>query len=393
MSGSALFGIVVTVVTVFVSVCIGLLATVVSVALPIGIMWFVYQQVRDGKATVVVSGPFAHVLASAAGSSSGSPTGSSAAASPAFAASGPQFVKRTRCRACGAPKVQRSFNAYVYCDFCGLLVDWDFQACLADKRSRLPGPTYEALLRSLHPKLAAARTADDRVAYRAAQVTIFDAYATACPAALPPRIGDPAYRKRLVVWQAESQADLDFDPEVAASLARQSAAVTALVWDRQNPFAPKIQPGSFDSLLDAVLAHQVTTTERLAAGGWLERHPDHVTAELFRHIGVSALVQGWMPFLKDGEANRVLARTGLKGEYDEVVPQTLRTGQCPSCGAGMQVVEGAKRVLCVSCGHLAGTGVGTVACHGCAAPVSLPEHGSLYACPHCEAELRMMRHG
>ncbi len=380
MNQSALLGIAFTLLSVCFSACVGLLAVGVSLAVPVGILWIIYKQVRDGKGTLVVSGPLVSALAA-----SGPP--------PAQRPPGPQFVKRTRCRSCGAPKVQRSLNAYVYCDFCGLLIDWDFQACLADKRSRLPGPTYEALLRSLQPKLGAARAAGDRDAYRAAQRTIWEAYATACPAALPPRVGDPAFRKRLVDWQADSQTDLDFDPEVAASFARQNAAVTNLAWDRQNPFQPKIQPGSFDVLLDAVLAHQLTTTERLEAGGWLARHPDQPTAELFRHIGVSALVQGWIPYFQGGETERVLTRTGLKGEYDEVALPKLQSGPCPSCGAALQVVEGAKRVLCESCGHLAGVGTGTIACHGCSAPITLPEHGSLFSCPNCEAELRMMRHG
>ncbi len=372
---SALISIVITLFTLLFSAFIALVAGVISLAVPLCILWFVWKRVQEGKATLVVSGPLAAVLAA------------QAAPKPA----GPQFVKRTRCRSCGAPKVQRSLNAYVYCDFCGLLIDWDFQACLADKRSRLPGPTYEALMRSLAPKLSAAKAANDRDAYRAAQLTIWEAYATACPAALPPRVGDPAFRKQLVAWQADSQTDLDFDPEVAASFARQNAAVATLAWDRQNPFQPKVQPGSFDNLLEAVLAHQRTTTDKLEAGGWMARHPDHPTVELFQHMGVSALVQGWIPCFKEGETERVLVKTGLKGDYDELQPQALRSGPCPSCGAGLQVVEGAKRVLCQSCGHLAGAGTGTLACHGCNAQVTLPEQGNLFNCPHCEAELRMMR--
>ncbi len=378
MSQSALFALVVTAISLLFSACVGLLAFGASLAVPALIMWFVYRLLRDGKRTVII--------AESAGQRQ------VPAVSPPTPPA-PQFVKRTRCRSCGAPKVQRSLYAYVYCDFCGLLVDWDFQACLADKRSRLPGPTYEALLRSLGPKLSAAKAVNDRDAYRAAQLTLWDAYATACPAALPPRVGDPAFRKRLVAWQAASQTDLDFDPGVAAAFERQNAAVATLAWDRRNPFKPVIQPGSFDVLLDAVLGLQQTSTDQLEAGGWLERHPDHPTAELFRHIGISALVQGWIPFFQDGETDRILQKTGLKGEYDQVTAQKLVSGPCPSCGAALEVVEGAKRVLCVACGHLAGVGSGSLACHGCGAMVQLPEQGSLFACPHCEAELRMMRHG
>lgn len=379
MDTPSLVALIVTVVSLLFTAAVTLVVTVISVALPLGILWFVFKQVKDGKRTVFVSGPLVDAVVR------------QQSRSPAPA--GPQLVKQTRCTSCGAPKVQRSLHAYVYCDFCGLLVDWDFQAALADTRSRLPGPTYEALIRSLQPKLTAAKAANDRGAYQAAQQTIWEAYATACPAALPPRIGDPAFRKRLVAWQAASQTDLDFDPAVGAARARQDAAVTALAWDRSDPFHPKIQPGSFDSLLDAVVAHQVASTEALEAGGWLEKHPDHPSAELFQHIGLSALVQGWLPYFKAGEPDRVLTKTGLKGSYHEVTTHPVKSGPCPSCGARIEAVEGAKRVLCESCGHLAGVGTGTIPCHGCATPITLPEVGNLFACPSCDAELRMMRVG
>lgn len=365
---------VVAIVTLVFSLGITLVVFLVSLAVPLTVLWLIWRQVRSGKATLVLSGPLV-----------------AAAAAAAPAPSGPIFVKRSRCRACGAPKVQRSLNAYVYCDFCGLLMDWDFQACLADRRSRLPGPTYEALLRSLGPKLQAAKEAGDREAYRAVQLQLWEAYATACPAALPPRIGDPAFRRRFVAWSADAQLEQDLDPGTGASFERQQAQVRALSWDRANPFQPKIQPGSFDALLEAVLAHQAGVCGLLEARGLLERHPDHPTAELFQHIGVSALVQGWIPYFKEGETERVLVRTGLKDEYDEVAPPKTLSGPCPSCGAPLEAVEGAKRVLCYACGHLAGVGTGTLPCHGCGAPVTLPDQGSLFACPNCEAELRLFR--
>lgn len=378
---SSVVGLVVSVVITLVFAVVMLVTVLLSVAFPLFLLWFVYRRIASGQATVVVSGPLVDLAMA---------QGARAAAPPAPA--GPTFVKRTRCPACGAPKVTRSLNAYVYCDFCGHLVDWDFQACLADKRSRLPGPTYEALLRSLGPRLAAARATGDRAGYRAIQVEIWQAYATACPAALPPRLGDPAYRARLVDWQADAQTEQDLDPSCAASFERQQASVQRLQWDRANPVQPRVQPGSFDVLLDAVLAHQDTVTRRLEATGLLERHPDQPSAELYRHIGVSALVQGWIPFFKPGETERVLEKTGLKDVYDEVPPPRVESGPCPSCGAPLQVVEGAKRVLCHGCGHLAGVGTGTLPCHGCGSPITLPSTGSLVACPSCAAELRLMRH-
>ncbi len=38
-----------------------------------------------------------------------------------------EFVKQVSCPACGAPKRLPSKTAYLYCDHCGALVDYDFR--------------------------------------------------------------------------------------------------------------------------------------------------------------------------------------------------------------------------------------------------------------------------
>ena len=43
------------------------------------------------------------------------------------------FVKRVNCRKCGAPKLLPSATAYLYCDFCGTLMDYDFRLANAKK--------------------------------------------------------------------------------------------------------------------------------------------------------------------------------------------------------------------------------------------------------------------
>jgi predicted RNA-binding Zn-ribbon protein involved in translation (DUF1610 family) len=304
---------------------------------------------------------------------------------------GPTLVKRTTCRFCGSPKVTRSLSAYVYCDYCGELIDWDFQAALADRRSKLPGPAYEQLLARMRPRLEAARSAKDAKAYEAVQVEIWEAYAKACPAALSPRIGDAAWRKRWIAYTAAHTTACDLDPDCKALFDVQSAATAALQWDRSDLFSPKAVPHTFWPLLDAVSRYQRACASRSTAAGLLERHPDRPTEEMLVRIGTSAFAQGWIPFLSKADADALLDKTGLSGEYVKPEPMALKSGPCPSCAAPLQVVEGAHRVLCEACGHLAGVDGSSLPCHGCGTKVQLPSSGSLFKCPSCDAELRMMR--
>ena len=177
-----------TLVGVVVSLCLGLGTTLLSLAVPVAVAFFVYRAWSRGG--LVVTTPAFVTTGGALGAST----------TPAAPAGG--FVKRCTCRFCGSPKVTPSKSAYVFCDYCGELIDFDFQAALADKRSKMPGPAYEALIRQMTGELERARSAGDRAAFQAVQERIFEGYVKHCPAAVSPRIGDPTYRARFVKWSA-----------------------------------------------------------------------------------------------------------------------------------------------------------------------------------------------
>ena len=364
MDGSIIGAVIALVITVF-SILFSIVVTLVALFVPMAVMgagvWFFLQAQKQGPRAV------------------------------ALAPAGPLRVKRGACPGCGAPKVRRSTFAYVYCDFCGELYDFDFQACLADKRSRLPGPAYEGLVRGFQPELDRLRGLDDRAGYQAVQERIFKAYADACPAALSPRIGDPDYKARYAHHAAACQTAAEFDPEAKAAFAAQQQAVGLLTWDRSNPLSPRARPETFWPMIDAVFASQYAAQAAHTSAGVINQHPDHASPEVQLRIGLSLLVQGWLPFVSGEDGQKLIERADLKDEYVEVEPAPTHSGPCPCCGAPLEVVEGAKRVLCPACGHLAGVGNGTVRCHGCGAPATLPEGSSLFKCGSCEAELRLMR--
>ena len=242
--------------------------------------------------------------------------------------------------------VRKLKSADVYCDFCGLLMDWDFQAALADKRSKQPGPTYEAIIQQLQPALTAAHPGSH--------------FCGAVHRMERPLSGPPGSRP-------DNGRDV---PGSAGS-------------HRGSPLGPHTLDVAANS------ARHV-----LAIDGFRDRPPDRhhrAAGVLFRKIGLSAMVQGWLPYVPPSDSEKLLALAGLDGEYVELQPQTLRTGPCPHCDAPIEAADGAIRVLCHSCGHMVGAGCGVLECHGCGGSVEVPVGTNLFDCPHCEAELRMMR--
>lgn len=379
----ALFSLVFTIVMV----CAGLFTTVLSVVVPVAVIVLVIRRIASGQATVVVGGPRVVVrspILNALAASTSTP------AAPGVDDRG-EYVKRCTCPACGAANATPSKNAYLYCEYCGEMMDFDFQAAIADKRSKLPGPAYEAIVRRHQGALNAAKAAGDTARYEQLQAEIFDAYCEHCPAALSPRIGDPRYRASFVAYSAKSATLTAFDPKTSAATARQQAAVSALVWDRSRGQA-RVTSDSFWRLFDEVLQVQESTNELIERHDLLAEHPDRPSRDVMRRIALSLMLQGWMPYLERRDSEKLLDETGLRGEYVHVPPpSSSRQGSCPSCSTQLEVVEGAKRVVCHACGHMVGVDSGELRCHGCATPMVVPEQGNVFHCPSCDVELKRMR--
>lgn len=259
----------------------------------------------------------------------------------------PRFLRAT-CSTCGAPRTRPSPTAYVYCDACGGLVDYDFAMV---REVQQPGPAYERLHAQLAPELAAARERADQDAYRAVQRRLYDAWLEACPNAAPVRIKDPAYRAAFVAAGAEARVVADFDDEARAREAAMHAAIGQLQF---LSVAGKIRVPTerFHALAAAYFDYEACCDQLFALRGVYALHPDGASRELQRRIGYSAFVQGWLAMLDEADAAALIARTGLAREYVSADPPATRPATCSQCNAPLVIVDGARRIVCEHCGRL-----------------------------------------
>ena len=262
---------------------------------------------------------------------------------------------------------------------------------MASPASAPPGPKYEEIVRTLQPELDLAKAQGDRRRYAAAQAKIYDEYVSACPAAVPPRVGDPAYRNAFVVHTAISMMEQAFDPRTAQATKEMTEATARLAWDRQSARAPKVTPSTFWPMWAAVRAMLDLAIDVNERSGTLQHHPDKPPRDLVLKMGLSVFVQGWLPYLPAPDADKLLEVSGLGGDYQiaPFVKTALR--HCGGCGRELPVVDGARRIVCEACGRLVDVTGAEIGCHGCGAPVSLPLGGSSFACPYCKREMSALR--
>ena len=303
-------------------------------------------------------------------------------ASPLVSAPQTDYVKQCDCPSCGAPKKLPSPTAYLYCDYCGALADYDFRkAC---ERATPPGPAYMQLIREVQPQLAAAK--GDAAAYRALQERIFDTWVTECPNAVSHRVGDPTYRGQLVAYLAESAVTTDLDPGYDELMTVMTQRVGALEWT--GGFTSRqVGSASFRSLWEVVAQQGQRATELLTAAGTYGLDPDQAAPAVRDRLRNSMFCQGWMPYLSTEDSEWLLHQTGLHGEYTHIEPDAGGAqSACGSCGGAITALPGATRVVCDHCGHAVDVGGAQSVCGSCGGPISFPVGVTRLQCPHCKAE-------
>ena len=297
-----------------------------------------------------------------------------------------EFIKRATCVRCGGPKSMPSITAYLYCDFCGALVDYDFRIANADSNAGITNTVYHRLVEPLQAAMVQAKATGDRDAYRAIQLDIFRQWVELCPQAVSPRAKtDLEFRERLITYLAESTVSKDMDPRQMPLDAQMAGLVGSLqriatpdgAWRVHGEFWP----------MAALFKQQIEMAyATIRDTGVADLDPDDPPPGVAEKMEYSTFCQGWLPHLSAEDGQQLLAEFGLTGDYTKVVPQETEAHQCGSCGAELRSVIGARVIVCEHCGHQIDIKGGPVPCRNCGAPLSYPVGVNRLNCPYCKSE-------
>jgi hypothetical protein len=313
----------------------------------------------------------------------GTPYGAPPMLAPSAA---PTQIKKAQCRTCGATKVRPPKSACMYCDYCGAFVDWDFRIAATTAGSAQPGPELRRLVAQEKAVQDRARAMGDRRAFRESVVRVYQQHMSACPAVYSPRIGDPAYRRAVLDYLAEADTATGFDPRFQALDAELDRAIAQM--ERAPGYGPpRVALPWFQRLVVARKATAARAGELLAP--WIHMHPDKVTIELAVAVINSTFAQYWLPFLDPPQQEWLIAELGLAGEYVPLTQVATQLRHCGGCGGSLEVVAGARRVVCEACGHINDVEHAEIGCPHCGAPVSMVVGAPRLSCPYCRADLRV----
>lgn len=291
------------------------------------------------------------------------------------------FMRQCHCHECGGQKKLPSPTAYLYCDYCGALSDFDIRALIRASGAITNRAEYAATMNEVGARSRDARTAGDRETYAQLRVRFYDAWLTATPQAASHRIGDPSYRGALIEYLVAGALATDFDPSYQAGEQQVKQAALGL---RRHGL--QIDPESFWPVLDAALRQQELAAQLTEAADVPDLDPDRASRAVRHRIGVSALAQGWITSLTPEAGEALLQRTGLHGDYKFVEPVSDGTTRhCGKCGSEFTSLPGATQVVCDGCGHQLDVGATEWPCQNCGGLVTMPVGAAETSCPYCKS--------
>lgn len=299
-----------------------------------------------------------------------------------------RFVKRVSCSQCGASKSLPSPTAYLYCDYCGMLIDYDFRIANADTNAGITNTIFHRLIAQVQAPLAQAKARGDRDTYRELHRQVFSRWVQECPMAVSPRAkNDAAFRDQLIAYLAECAVTKDLDPR-QAPLDAKMQQLAASLQRIPTPDGAWMVAGDFWSYAKLFRQQMELAYDLIRRTGVDAMDPDKAPPGVALRMEYSTFCQGWLPHLSPADGERLLKLFGIDAEYDEVQPLQTDHHQCGACGGEIHTLAGARQVVCDYCGYTIDIGSDPVPCRKCGALLSLPVSANHVLCPYCNTDTR-----
>ena len=309
-------------------------------------------------------------------------------AMPASLKAHSRFIKRVSCPQCGAPKSRPSTTAYIYCDFCGSLMDYDFRMANANTNAGITNTIYARIMMTVQMPLMQAKARNDHDAVRQIYKQVFTQWLQECPNAASPRaIKDMDFRKQFIDYCAECAVIKDMDPNQATLQVKMDGLVARLQ-RIPTPGGAWMVAGPFWEYAALYKEQMIGTYALIRQLGADQLDPDHASSEVALRMEYTTFCQAWLPHLSAADGEQLLKFYGLNSEYDEVQPHESEQRHCGSCGSDVEALPGAKQVVCESCGFTLDVGSQAVPCQKCGALLSFPVSVNHVVCPYCSTDTR-----
>lgn len=274
------------------------------------------------------------------------------------------------CPRCGAHKRTEPRTAYVYCDYCAFLFDYDFERGMPASDV----PVFDTLVDAVRDDLRSQFASQEWGAYRRTWRWVYSMDIELAPEGWSPRVAEATYREAMLEFSVETCVLRNTSPVLKGKADRVDGACLAAA------MAP-----SREALLNLFHVQQGEVEREIqvydAEGLWA-RHPDELDPSTYRHIATVQILQQLLTNADPVARKAMIAAADIRREAVELEPVSAEPTTCGWCGGQLLVVAGSKKLLCEGCGNVLDAGATRFPCTQCGAPVIVVA-GREVRCAYC----------
>jgi len=287
-------------------------------------------------------------------------------------------VRSNRCPGCNAYKATESRTPHVYCDFCGSLMDYDYEQARVATSGLDAGFLLVGIVDGVRDTLRSSWASGDHETWAKAWAWVYETDMDVSPEGWPPRIGNPRYRAEMVAWSVETCRVLASESRLKRANERTSKA-----------FYKAMEKGGttkwIGKHLDAAEAGLELEISLYEGRGLFETHPDALQPAGYRRANRGGWVDAWKPYVSGDALDFVRKRAEPEVGWIEIPKPETERSCCGNCGGALVVVAGSQALVCEACGATLDAIAPRFPCPGCSAPVVVVPHSHEIKCGHCKA--------
>lgn len=300
-------------------------------------------------------------------------------------------IKKFNCISCGAPKINPYTSPYIVCDFCGTFTDVDFEQGLnAWNKDPKRTERYSSEKIKFESKLAELLGKGNKEAYEKVQFDYWDLYYKIYPEYLPPTINTDEKYKMYVDICANTSMIYAFDENWAKKAGEQALLQKGIGYNAEDgkTYADSV---SFFKLTDFYINYLKESFKDFYANPDYKIMYELLPPDVNMKMKTSMYVQGWIPYLREKDIEKLLQQTNFTTEYTDAITVNGKHQSCKFCQEDIFVPDGSYKVMCEHC--LKVNDVQTVFhCISCGTENPVPENPAKpINCISCGTENRLVK--
>ncbi|MBE2247568.1 MAG: hypothetical protein IAE67_09950 [Candidatus Competibacteraceae bacterium] len=298
-------------------------------------------------------------------------------------------VRKLKCSSCGANKVVANATSYMYCDYCGEFIGYDFERMSQEVMSKLSSEsrdtdTYNSYMETV-TRLGEATSQKDVNAFEKAVIDLHHIEIDLFPERYSPKMKQQAYRNQYNEFYKRFWAERlqnHFFEEQDALQKEMASCMPDFVYTLHEGKITYAFNDAMKKYFDIAKRYAKDSAQKTMASDSIMYYPERMK-EGVEDMMFKQTIAGFARMLDADSFKEALSYLGLVNEYIEIPDVILKEEPCLGCGHPFLYPENAQKIVCEQCGVENKPAQHALSCMNCGCDFVPDMQKMETACPQC----------